>query len=67
MTTKTEITRQIEELLGSEGTPELAAELLPHLEQAGVIIFDASRGYQTTDRFDAEFGVALARLIEEVR
>lgn len=59
MTTKTDITRQIEELLGSEGSPELAAAMLERLEAVEAVTFDAARGYQMTDTFDAFFDAAL--------
>lgn len=64
MTTKTDITRQIEELLGSEGSPELAAAMLERLEAADAVTFDAARGYQMADGFDEAFPVALAQCVE---
>lgn len=64
MTDRNDIIRQIEELLGSEGSPEMAAALLPHLESAGAITFDASRGYEMAENFDHEFAVVLSTVIE---
>lgn len=64
MTNRNDITRQVEELLGSDGSPEMAAALLPHLEDAGAITFDADRGYEMTESFDDEFAGALAAVIE---
>ena len=67
MTNRNDITRQIEQLLGSDGSPEMAAALLPRLESTGAITFDASCGYQMADSFDDEFSGALAAAIKEVR
>lgn len=67
MTDRNNITRKIEELLGSDGSPEMAAALLPHLESAGAITFDAARGYEMAESFDDEFAAALVAVMREGR
>lgn len=60
MTDKRDITRQIEELLGSEGSTEMAAAMLERLETMNAVVFDPAAGYTMTDSFDEAFPVALA-------
>ena len=45
MTTKTDMLRQIEERLGSEGSPQMAAEMFEALEAVGAIAFRADFGF----------------------
>jgi hypothetical protein len=45
MTARRDILRQIEEGLGSEGSPEIAEQMLDALQTAGAIGFDAQDGY----------------------
>jgi hypothetical protein len=45
MTTKTDITRQIEERLGSEGSLQMAAQMFDALEAVGAIAFRADFGF----------------------
>jgi hypothetical protein len=51
MTDKNEIIRRIEELLGSEGSHEQAANMLPALKAAGLVTFDASAGFEFAPQF----------------
>lgn len=48
MTDRLEILRQVEEMLGPEGTPEQAQALLPILERHGHVTFDPTYGYALT-------------------
>jgi hypothetical protein len=46
MTDKNQIREQVEELLGSEGSPEMAEALVATLESHGYITFDGQYGYE---------------------
>lgn len=43
---KRDVIRELEERLGAEGTPELAASLFAVLRARGYIRFDAAAGYR---------------------
>jgi hypothetical protein len=45
MTDRNEITRQIEELLGANGSHALAVAMLESLERHGCVQFNAASGY----------------------
>lgn len=48
MTDRLEILRQVEEMLGPEGSPDQAQALLPVLERHGHVTFDSQIGYTLT-------------------
>ncbi len=67
MTDRDDITRQVEELLGSEGSHELAELMVGRLIEVGGIEFDAQIGYERAESFPAEFERALDASIGPTR
>lgn len=71
MTNRNDITRQIQELLGSEDSFEVAQDMLEWLEAHQAVTFDAARGYEMIDEpefsriFDS--GLAIVAMSKEVR
>lgn len=55
MTDRNDITRQIEDLLGSEGTHGEAASITEALIENGGITFDPQYGYERSEDFDSKF------------
>lgn len=71
MTTKHDMISRIESLLGPEGCTELAEAMLPHLEAARLISFDAQDGYYFNERYYADhdnhrWNTALDSAIEQL-
>jgi hypothetical protein len=57
MTDRNEIIRQVEERLGSGGTPRLAEAMFIELKDLGYIVFDPALGYMFEDEEHLALGM----------
>ena len=65
MSDQRDIIRQLEEMLGSEGSPEMAELMFVELKSSGIITFDERGGYALTQDCEAAWDAALQKAIEE--
>jgi hypothetical protein len=65
MTDKNDIIRQIEDLLGPEGSRDLAEAMLPILKRRGYVTFDADSGYELNLEYFNEDGEQWNSIIAE--
>jgi hypothetical protein len=64
MTNRNDMIRQIEEMLGGEGSPEMAEAMFNQLKAAGDVTFDAARGF-VMNGDESAWGYALTAALEE--
>jgi hypothetical protein len=62
VTDKNNMIRQVEELLGSEGTHEDAVRMFDALRTAGTITFDATSGFEMAEVDEVDWQRLLARV-----
>jgi len=65
MTDRRDIIRQVEEMLGSEGSNEMAAQMLVELRSSGIIKFDEQSGYTLNQDCESAWDAALQKVIVE--
>lgn len=65
MSDQRDIIRQLEEMLGSGGSPEMAELMFVELKSSGIITFDERGGYTLTHDCEPAWDAALQSAIEK--